>query len=84
MQDHRERRRADGALIINEYTGLTRWQLPNTQIDAIHTALRDLPEQHRRRASDGTVKDRYERIDPGSTTTTPRVDPFSRHPPRAS
>lgn len=55
--------RPGGVLIINEYTGPTRWQLPDAQIDAINRTLRRLPKKRRRRASDGSVKERYDRIE---------------------
>lgn len=55
--------RPDGVFVINEYTGPTRWQLPEPQLEAINEALRELPEKRRIRASDGRVKDRYDQID---------------------
>lgn len=57
--------RPGGVLILNEYTGPNRWQLPDAQIDAINRALRRLAPRWRTRASDGTTKREYQRIDLG-------------------
>ena len=55
--------RPEGVLVLNEYTGPNRWQLPQNQLDAINSTLSRLPEKRRIRASDGTVKERYDQID---------------------
>jgi 2-polyprenyl-3-methyl-5-hydroxy-6-metoxy-1,4-benzoquinol methylase len=71
-----------GLLVLNEYIGPSRWQLPQAQRELINQVIALLPE-HLRRVPDGTAKRKYkhrplswfERVEPSESIRSAEVLP---------